>query len=29
MGTNVKDLDERVAAIVRIWLAAMAKPRAT
>jgi AcrR family transcriptional regulator len=29
MGTNVKDLDERVAAIVRIWLAAMAKPPAT
>jgi len=29
MGTNVKDLDERVAAIVRIWLEAMAKPPAT
>jgi AcrR family transcriptional regulator len=29
INTNVKDLDDRVAAIVRIWLEAMAKPPAT
>ena len=28
IGTNVKDLDKRVAAIVRTWLEAMAKPPA-
>jgi AcrR family transcriptional regulator len=29
MGTNVKDLDKRLAAIVRTWLEAMAAPPAT
>jgi hypothetical protein len=28
IGTNVKDLDKRVAAIIRTWLEAMAKPPA-